>query len=284
MRKTFVSLVALATAAGLACKDEPKEVDLKFDKDKIEIKSKTKTETCEDYIQFELEAKSDGAEIRLKVDSKIKLDEEPDVKGKFGFRQKVFRVIEFVDANNDNKVTEDEVLQVLKIGDRDGSGEWGDFQKSEADGVYTFSNTAGWFKLVARYSGDPADFKVNDTSYTLNPSSVKADYIITGFPYQGNNSKLAIDGRFKSKAKFRPRTEKPKASPDGDDEEEFEVSDSEDGAGVGAKFMWVKVVKADGQEVPVVASPKAKCSDDDENEEIELGESNYKIVWVFLLP
>lgn len=245
------------------CEDSVKKLEVKTEKEKVEIKTESKEAKCKTKMHLKLETKkNDGIEAKLEFYSK-----EDKVKSKFHVRQKVFRVIEFNDNNNNNIVDDDELVQSLSVG-----SDWEPFTSNVSNGVYTISASSDWFTIVARYSGSPVTLTVNSTRYSLDPSAMKMDYIIDGFPYKGNSTKLALDGRFKSKAKFHNKRRKDKY-------DDFEVRD--EGAVQGAKFTWVKTVSADGEEVAVVASSLAEYAGDDEADKASDGEKNYKMLWVF---
>merc|ERR1719203_375863 len=72
--------------------------------------------------------------------------------------------------------------------------------------VYTIEGVAGdMFKVVVRYSGSPVNFNVNQTAYRLDPLAAKMDFHVMNWKYAAENTKLALEGRFKSKAKFHDR-------------------------------------------------------------------------------
>lgn len=264
-RITFI-ILSLTAACCLKCGETARELEVEIKTDRVEIVAESKEhKTCAQKMVLKMETKDDGVEFRLDFKAKT-----VDAKSKFHVRQKVFRVIEFEDTNNNSLIDNNETIQVLQVG---GKNKWSDIQsKLTPDGVYTMNATSTWFTVVARYAGDPVSFTVNSTGYELKPNAIKIDYIINNFPYKGENTKLAIDGRFKSKAKFHNRESK-------DNDDDFEIMD--EGATEGAKFTWIKTVSADGVEVPVVASPLQKDLGDDETDKPVEGESNYKLIWVF---
>lgn len=271
--------LAAVSVSAIQCADAEREFKVNVGKDNkqcFKIETMAKVKDCKDRLEFELNLHRDGAEVDLDVRSKVDVDKGKDIKAAFRLRQKVFSVIEFEDKNNNNVVDDGETIQTLKIGGEKG---WTNCQHDEtSEGVHEFSSTADWFGITARYAGTPTSFDVNSTKIALKPDVIKVDYMINEFPYQGNNTKLAIDGRFKSKSKFRAKKELAGLKPD-QDQEEFAVND--DGDAKGAKFRWVKTVWADGVEVDVVGTSPTDASDDDEIEKKSADESNKKVVWVF---
>lgn len=260
------------------CNDGSKEVEVRRRPDGFEITTSSKEKRCRDAMNFKLRTKArDGAEVSVRIHKK-----EDGGNARFAFKQKVFQIIEFTDTNDNNIVDDGEVVQQIRIGDKNQGG-WSNTTVSmDENGVYTMQTSAAYFKLIARYSGEPVEFINNGTAYKLNPSAVKIDYIIEGFPYQSNTSKLAVDGRFKSKAKMHKRTErKEPASNKTPEAEVAEVELRDDGASEGAKFTWIKTMDADGSTVDVVANLATEISGDDEIDKPSVDEKNNKIVWVF---
>lgn len=291
--RSFILALAIGTSLSASIKDTEgngkgkgtqvqcdglKEVNVRQRPDGFEIAASPKEKRCRDAMNFKLRTKArDGAEVSVRIHKK-----DDGGHARFSFKQKMFRIIEFNDTNNNNIVDDGEVVQQIRIGDKN-QGAWGNTTVSmDENGVYTLQTSAAYFKVIARYSGEPVEFINNGTAYKLNPSAVKIDYIIESFPYQSSTSKLAVDGRFKSKAKMHKRREqKEPATTKTPETEVAEVELRDDGASEGAKFTWIKTVDADGVTVDVVATLATETSGDDEVDKPTVGEKNYKIVWVF---
>jgi hypothetical protein len=251
----------------------PREVELEEKKDGFEIKAGAKEKYCHDELKFKLKLKKDGAEMHLKIYQR----DGPD-RIKFEVKQKVYQVIEFDDKNDNNIVEEDEIVQKKKIGEPG----WSPITFNETDGVYTVDASADWFKLQARYSGNHTELVESENrTYNLHPNAVKLDYIIENFPYSRDTTKLAVDGRFRTKSKIYEK--KKKYLPKGKkvpgkyvEEIDFKNETAEEGG----KFTWARNVTADGDVVPVVASP-TQDAPPDQIDKPGKGEKNKKIVWVF---
>lgn len=255
--------------------DGPRKVKFEEKKDGFEIKAGAEEKKCHDELKFKLKLK-DGAEMHLKIYKRG----GPGDRSKFEIKQKVYEVIEFQDENDNNIVEADEIVQKLKIG---GYNKWSEIKYNETDGVHTVDASADWFHIQARYSGYPKELvKSENRTYNLHPNAVKVDYIIDGFPYLQDDTKLAVDGRFRTKAKIYGKkkyySKKGKKVP-GKYVEEIELHGNST-EGEGGKFTWARNVTADGNVVAVVSSP-TEDAPEDEADKPGKGEKNKRIVWVF---
>jgi hypothetical protein len=271
----FVSILVCVSAQSFC--DGEREFEKILKKAEIEFESEVKGESCKDVMRFELKVlKNEGTEVRMEYKGS-----KSDNKARFRFRQKTFKVHEFEDNNNNNVVDEGEVVQSLPIG---GDNWILSAPEENVSGAKVLTGTAqsGWFKQVIRYAGSPVSFKATnnntENTYELNPRAVKMDILITGFPYKNTSTKLAVEGRFKSMGKFKAASPSETSTDD-----DIEVGDDSPEA-VRVKFAWVKTVMADGESVPVVASPLVAVSAEDDEETLEKaedGEENKRLMWVF---
>jgi hypothetical protein len=146
----------------------------------------------------------------------------------------------------------------------------------------------GVFEVIGRYAGKPATFTKTFTvgadgtstvsyDYELYPNNVKFDYIIRDFPFMGNDTMLAFDGRFKTKTKVKT---------DKDNKYAIDAPINEDGKlDRAALFTWSPTVNVDGTEKNVTFSLKDVTADENA-EELEgregAGEANMKAVWTIM--
>lgn len=131
---------------------------------------------------------------------------------------------------------------------------------------------------VIKAGGAPSDKGSVVTSYSLEANTLKFDYVIKDFPYKQNNTKLAIDSRFKTKAKVRQYI--------GQSREKVDSADPEE-AMSGAQFSWEPtVLTGDGEDVDVLSSeimdvPANSAVGKKEKHREHPGEVNQRIIWTF---
>lgn len=100
-------------------------------------------------------------------------------------------------------------------------------------------------------------------------ANLKIDYAINNFKFMQNDTKLAVEGRFKSKAKVEYG---------GKSKMTTEVDTGSNGkANVG--FNWLNSVDVDGVEVDLVESAIASVGTADRDSTSETGEEEFKKYW-----
>jgi hypothetical protein len=278
MKKVLLGLTALVAtqAQGLCGGKRSFDIDKGNDKIKVNAKTRDKEAKCKDDLEIKFELGGDGAAVRFDYKASA-----ADAKSKFHVRQNVFRVVEFDDKNSNNVIDEGEEVQTLALDKWNAITEKSVDQEGEKVYTWKASSEAGWFKVSTRYAGAPVTYlaladagEAKKVNYELRPSAFKIDYILENFPYKNDGTKVALDGRFKSKAKFQQKRKKEdRKRADNKEEQEIETADD---TGMGARFSWITTVSADGTDVPVVAYDKS-----DPDEKVAEGESNKRLVWVF---
>lgn len=217
-----------------------------------------------DKLQFDFDIKEEGAKIKLSYYSKA----DGESVG-FRFQTKLFNVVEYVDANSDNTPQDDEIVQTFSLaGDK-----WAPMETakevSKTTETKTFTFTASTaddvFSVTTHYSNAPT---TNAEGVELRPSGVKFDINVDDFPYQGVDSKLALQARFRTKMKMREEGDK------------HRIATGEGNEAESARFTWEPTVTCDGAEVAVVASAiDTTVNDDEEKEEDE--EQDARVFFTF---
>lgn len=140
------------------------------------------------------------------------------------------------------------------------AGKCREFNATTKEGVFTivgrYCPHAG-IKFT-RISG--VEYKKNNVtynvtlSYELNPNTVKFDFLVNGFNYKNDNTKLAVLAKLRTKQSFKIKHIGKVVH--NKDLEEVDV----DGGAAG--ISWSKKVYADGQEANVImTSPDGGCKD-----------------------
>lgn len=262
--------------------------DWKITKDKVTFKSKNRDAGTYDDLSWEIKTYKEGVSTLLKYNTK----ESTALKAKFEWRTKLYSIIEFCDEGTAGYDKDDEVINEIVLGK---DWEWlpiediseGDIKEFKAE-TDSENNTLPSFKVVGRYSGVPVQFErgvttitlkdnttteVNVTeSYSLDPNMIKFDYVISNYVASESNCsdpKLALEGRFRSKAKA-------KSYPDKQYLEAVETTD-----GAGGQFTWAQTADADGTDVSVLSSTAFEIPDDDSDGADPSPHKNEKIFWTF---
>lgn len=197
--------------------------------------------------------------------------------GKFFFRVKAFRLVEFEDKGTAGFDSGDTIYSTYVLGGRSWSGFYPqtNFRDTDADKVLNYTISSGPFSVVVHYSPTTVSLSGNDTTYDLDPSQIKFDYLITNYPWSPNctvNCKLALDARVRTKLKTRV---------DGNSVVAEDSTDSTSSGGWG----WADTVLADNVSIPVIASSLQASTNAelnlDRDNETYTGENSYTQYFTF---
>lgn len=227
--------------------EEEREVKIKVEEDTAEIESEL--EQGERKDKFEMEFEADDI-IRLKMMySKETNTTEKDLEFELEFR----RLIEFNDANQNNLYDKsDSIVSNYYLSGKEYEAISYTTQPtadSETEHILSTQTLDGVFKVVLHVTGSFA--KIG--AHTLRPTEVKIDIIISGYPYEGTDTLLALHSELDTKAKTE-RDEETADEAEGYAENEEEVEISSDS--YKAFFSWEKTATIDGVEESVEAVTK----------------------------
>ena len=217
------------------------KVELEVDTNKVKLKTKIANGTNEEEFKAEIDFDS-TPKVKVEYSSEAgsnKTESELEVKVK--------SLVEFEDVNGDGLLDDnDTVVQTYKLEDIGFS----DLKQSSTDigGGFTkyvinATTVDGVFTMV---------FTITETftqsnGMILKPTGIKIDYIINGFNYMSNTSRLALDSKVESTYKVEHSEDSP------DEENEFstnEASIKTSGQDT-AYFSWVKTAEVDGNTTDV---------------------------------
>ncbi len=235
----------------------------------FKVKSKLKVGDQKDEIVIEFKAE-EKAEIKIKYKN-----ESDSLETKLEYRVKFDRIIEYIENDQPGyQEDEDVFLSEYKF------KEWDNiiYDVSLIDGeevnIINASTSDGMFTLVLRYAGSILDLA--DSDATLTPNSIKIDVIINDYSYTDSDSSLALRSKIQTKAKTEQEHES--------DEEEAGFAEDESQVAVALDsfsgfYSWADFAFADGVQIDVVSS---SLLDDDEDEELEVGETSQKLYFSFI--
>lgn len=217
-------------------------------------------------MNFKLEGETHG------IDAKFEYKSDGDsTKITSKFRSKIYSVVEFVDNDPAGFDSGDTIVQTYNMGDGKYISTAGTVAGKDAASVAsTVSTTSistedGHFTARVYYSDKLVTFDQQvggtDVEQEVSMASLKMDFIIQDFPYQQNDTKLAFEGRFKSKEKVK------------NDGERSIVTkiDTGDGVEESVGFSFLTDVDVDGEKVSLIQSaggaPETAGADKESGEE-----------------
>lgn len=234
------------------------EVDVGTRKVKVEMQSKTKTDSGDkswDKLEFEMEEKPYGLDTEFSYQSKSKSGDD-ESHNKFTFKLRAFRIREYQlsDTNLSNPVS----TYII------GAGGGSNMQTNNWDApvvdqtstpgllIATFKTSDGVFKAV----GKLVLRKTIVNNITLIPDLCKFDYEINNYPYAGQNTVLALEARFKvdTKQKYEQESED-EATGEGKKVTTVVRVKNDANALRAGHFEWRPTIKADNNTVAVEAVP-----------------------------
>lgn len=226
------------------------------DREGDEAERKVEVSRSDDEVVFELEKETDADEEKVKIefssedDPEVKLEFEREAgddgnesESTFEYKVEFMRLVEYRDEDGDDVLSDaDDVRSEVDLGDADWSiGQVQDITAAGEDGkkvtVTADLGGNGTFEVVMYAFGDFA--QVNATS--LRPTDVKLDFVIDSYPWQGNDTRLALDLKTEVKS-----------------EREVEGASNATGVNVTAEdisgyFTWADNASVDGQSTPVAS-------------------------------
>lgn len=224
-----------------------------------EARRRVEVSRSDEGVVFELEKEDAASEEKVKIefdtgDSELKLEferEDEEARGNdtveseatFEYKVELMRLVEYDDVDGDLVLSDaDNVTSEVDFDDVDWSvGDVEDISAGGEDGK-TVTVTAdlganGTFEMVFYAFGDFA--QVNATS--LRPTDVKIDFVVDGYPWEGNDTRLALDLKIEVKS-------------------EHEVESEDGGTSVNATaedisgyFTWAPTAEVDGVETNVTS-------------------------------
>lgn len=221
-----------------------------------EAERKVEVSRSDQEVVFELEKETDADEEKVKIefsnedDPEVKLEFEREAgddgnesESTFEYKVEFMRLVEYRDADGDDVLGDaDDVRSQVDLGDADWSiGQVQDITAGGEDGkkvtVTADLGDNGTFEVVMYAFGDFA--KVNATS--LRPTDVKLDFVVDSYPWQGNDTRLALDLKTEVKS-----------------EREVEAAGNGTSLNVTAEdisgyFTWAPNATVDGRSTPVTS-------------------------------
>lgn len=282
----------------LDCNKVGREIEWDVKKDHIKLKVDADKQDRKDYkghkglkCDNDLDVKiensgNDGCKTEFSLRT-----QNGDAKTRFDFKMRLSEIVEFQDTGPTGWDVNDTVVQTWTIGGEDGD-EWVESDEDtdktvvpdpDNKGCYSFGihTESKIFAAVGRYCNVPGVKFTKDSgrewvnkynitrnltlSYKLDPNVIKFDYLINKFPYQQDDTKLAIVGKLKTKSKFKVRhigtVYNAKL------EDEIDINGGEGG------FSWATTAHADGEKVNVLMTKGSLTETGDDSE--------HKYVWTF---
>lgn len=244
------SLLIVPAGATLAQPDDG------IDREGDESERRVEVSRSDDEVVFELEKETNADEEKVKIafssegDPEVKLEFEREAgddgnesEATFEYKVEFMRLVEYRDADGDDVLGgADDVSSEVDLGDADWSiGPVEEITAGGEDGK-TVTVTAdlgddGTFEVVMYVFGDFA--QVNATS--LRPTDVKLDFVVGDYPWQGNDTRLALD--LKTEVKSEREIE---GTADGDS---LNVTADD----ISGYFTWAPNATVDGASTPVAS-------------------------------
>ncbi|KXB04061.1 hypothetical protein AKJ48_03430, partial [candidate division MSBL1 archaeon SCGC-AAA261O19] len=241
---------------------EEREVEVKeIGEDEIEIEAKNPDEEHPEEDEDEQRLKistEEGAKFELEYEDLLAAGENEEGREvELEYEVEFDAIIEFADNNGNGLYDEGEEIYEYDLEDASFDPIQNTSENVSGVTVYTITmqTSDGVFKAIVHTSGKP--ITVNGENVT--PNEVKIDIEITNFPYQENNSKLALKTELDSELEV----EEEKREIEETDEEEVQVTSGN----YGGFFSWKKTALVDGVSKPVKST---NISDDPEEGDREL--------------
>lgn len=248
-----------------------REVQIEADDEKIKIESQLKNGENKDKLTIEFEATSEEPEIEFRY-KKESNSLESDLRYKIKFEQ----IIEYLDngtvGNGYQAGEEVSFYRLDKV-------EWNAIVQSvetvglDEINVFSVSTMDGVFTLVMKISSSI----INLENTTFTPNSLKIDVEFRDFPYQGNNTSLALESKVKSVSKQEVKHETEEEL-SGLGNNETQVSIGTNGEGF---FSWAEYALADGVNIDVLSSSLTDSTN--EEDDLEVGENSGKLYFSFIV-
>jgi hypothetical protein len=224
-------------------------VHIDFELYEIELKSVLLSGDTHHEIEIELDSVD---EIKVQMEfSKFNNTPEPEIEVSVEFRE----IIEFVDSNENGIYDSgDEDVSVYDLREAD-YNEIEYATRTTSDGetehILTAQTSDGVFKVVVHAVGSFAVIE----SGTLSPSEIKIDLIIQNFPYEEDNSQLALFSKLETEEEYEEEHEGEDHIDDDSDDEHKVILTAADAEGY---FTWADNADVDGVDTPVSSSTETE--------------------------
>ncbi len=221
-------------------------VHIDFEPYEIELKSVLLSGDTHHEIEIELDSEE---EIKVSMElSKFNNTPEPEIEISVEFRE----IIEFED-NNENGIydsgdEEVSVYDLRKVDYREIEYSTRTTQDGETEHILTAQTTDSIFKVVVHAVGNFAIIE----SGTISPSEIKIDLIIKNYPYEEENTQLALFAKLESEEEMEE--EHGGSGDDSDDERKVLIT----AAAAEAYFSWAESAEVDGIDTPVKTSTETE--------------------------
>ena len=236
--------------------ENERQVQVEVQSSQVEIQSELKNGENKDKIEMSVKSEDDGIAVQVQYKS-----ESASQESELQFKVQLRKLIEFVDKNGDGMYTPasepaDEKIQEYALKS---------FKPIEYTAPVDAANPIHYFKIQTIDGVFTAHFYISGEFSSVNetiitPSQLKIDLEIKNFPYQSNDSQLALYTRLESENDYQEEaTTENEADNIGSGEDSVETTVNNQ---VGY-FSWAETALIDGVEKPVKTSPVAT---DDEME------------------
>jgi hypothetical protein len=221
-------------------------IHIDFEPYEIELKSVLLSGDTHHEIEIELDS---SEEFKVSMEfSKLNNTPEPEIEISVEFRE----IIEFEDKN-DNGIYDSGDEEVSEYDLRE--AEYSEIEYStettpdgETEHILTAQTADSVFKVVVHAVGNFAIIE----SGTLSPSEIKIDLIIQNFPFEEEDTQLALFSKLESEEEMEE--EHGGTDDDFDDEKKVHIT----AADAEAYFSWTETADVDGIETPVKTSTETE--------------------------
>ncbi|MHA2173794.1 MAG: hypothetical protein ACXACP_00510 [Candidatus Hodarchaeales archaeon] len=239
-----------------------REIEIELHEFEANIESEREYGEEKDDIDIEIRLKEeDGLEIQYEYSTEIN-----SVESELHFKIYFLSLIEYQDSNNDSIYNSliDTLLQVE---------EFSDFHPIEYNKIPIDSN-ADKHVLTVKTTNNYFLFRFilveeffNITNSIITPSEMKIDVSITNFPFQENDSRIAL------KVKLESETDYDESDETEDENENRTIDESEVKTAMNnftGFFSWSELVEVDGTNFNVTVNPLEEDIEDEENQILHL--------------
>jgi hypothetical protein len=243
-----------------------REIEIEVEEKKVQLKSQLKFGDTKDKIEIEFTIEEE-AEVKFKY-----YTETADLETKLKFRVEFERIYEYIDTGdagyqNESVITDYEFEE----------GGWNpigyELVNNNTLHVITAVTADGVFTLVLMITDSLVQL---DNNSTLTPNAIKIDVYINGFDYNSTESSLALVSKLKTEQESEVNEDTDDENNGfSNDEAELSMNSTE----VSGFFSWIKTADADGSVIDVLSS---LVVDDDEDDQLDAGETSSRIVFSFI--
>jgi hypothetical protein len=221
--------------------EELNERGVHVDIEPYEIEFESVLLNADVYEEIEVEIRSED-KIKVSIErSTHNGTAEPEIEAEVEFRE----IIEFVDSNGNGAYESgDDEISSFDLRDTE-YNELDYTTATTADGetehIVTAQTSNGIFRVVLHAVGDFAVIE----SGVISPSEIKLDLIIEDYPYEEDNTQLALMAKLETEAEVDLHDDDEDDEEDDEDELKITAPEAE------AFFSWANNATVDGQVTPV---------------------------------